>query len=121
MLYTRLVRGELTLSSTRTFSFVHPAIFSTAINSFILVLVIGHYRSHVDTTSEQGRHQAERSPGRRPPRNSAGCRAGYGSVFNWVIPPRGLGPADEELTSEERKALEDEVLEARVWPDAGAS
>jgi hypothetical protein len=36
MLYTRFVIGEETLSSTIAFSFPHPAIFSTAIKSFIL-------------------------------------------------------------------------------------
>src|SRR5580704_3619270 len=36
MLYTRLVIGEETLSSTSVFNFCHCAIFSTAINSVIL-------------------------------------------------------------------------------------
>jgi hypothetical protein len=42
MLYTRLVIGEETLSSTSFFSFCHPAIFSKAINSFIVVPVVEH-------------------------------------------------------------------------------
>src|ERR1019366_5706701 len=44
MLYTRFVIGEETLSSTSIFSFSHWAIFSNAINSFILGPVVGHYR-----------------------------------------------------------------------------
>src|SRR5271169_6496640 len=47
MLYTRFVIGEDTLSSTIAFSFVHPAIFSTAIKSFILGPFNGHYRNSV--------------------------------------------------------------------------
>ncbi len=41
MLYTRFVMGELTLSSTRAFSFVHPAIFCTAIKSSFWILLMG--------------------------------------------------------------------------------
>jgi len=63
MLYTRFVIGEDTLSSTIAFSFVHPAIFSTAIKSFILGPFNGHYRwlRHVDITSEWLRLQAKAS------------------------------------------------------------
>src|SRR6266852_5746621 len=44
MLYTRFVIGDETLSSTSAFNFCHCAIFSTAIKSFILGPVVGHYR-----------------------------------------------------------------------------
>src|SRR5579863_4157790 len=42
MLYTRLVIGEETLSSTSAFNFSHCAIFSIAINSFIFGPDAGH-------------------------------------------------------------------------------
>src|SRR5580698_8484295 len=44
MLYTRFVIGEETLSRTSAFNLCHGAIFSTAINSFILCPDVGHYR-----------------------------------------------------------------------------
>src|ERR1035438_1464424 len=53
MLYTRFVMGEDTLSSTIAFSFSHPAIFCTAIKSFILGPFNEHYRRlrHEDIAS----------------------------------------------------------------------
>src|SRR5579862_5964049 len=50
MLYTRFVIGEETLSRTSAFNFSHCAIFSTAINSFILVLLLS-INGHLDITS----------------------------------------------------------------------
>ena len=44
MLYTLLVIGDETLSSTSVFNFCHCAIFSTAIKSFTLGPFNGHYR-----------------------------------------------------------------------------
>src|SRR5580704_11282927 len=60
MLYTRLVIGEETLSSTIVFSFSHPTIFCTAIKSFILgpfAPCCWALSVHVDTTSEQWGNQ----------------------------------------------------------------
>jgi hypothetical protein len=52
MLYTRLVIGEETLSSTSSFSFSHWAIFSIATKSFIFGPFNGHERPLEHTSVE---------------------------------------------------------------------
>src|ERR1700689_797187 len=66
MLYTRFVIGEETLSSTSAFNFCHCAIFSNAINSFILGPVVEHYRKqrHKDIPSHAERTSSEEDFGR---------------------------------------------------------
>src|SRR5579862_8984101 len=66
MLYTRFVIGEETLSSTSAFSFSHPAIFSTAIKSFILGPFNGHCRKlcHEHVTSYAAKTSSRENLGR---------------------------------------------------------
>ena len=51
MLYTRLVIGDETESSTRPFIRRHSFVFSTTVNSFILNPLMGNIGSHADLTS----------------------------------------------------------------------